>query len=569
MNDQRPQERLRLSHLPRMYKELSMVKNSFLAGAFILAFAGILSKVIGMFYRIPLQEIVGDNGLGLYQEVYPLYLTFLILATAGVPVALSRVIAEALAEGKRGAVSQILARSMVLMGGIGLILFAILYLSSPLIAGLMGNPHLVEPIRAISLSLLFVPLIAVIRGFFYGHQKMMYVGLSQIVEQSLRVAFILIASLYLVSLGEDTDTVITGVNFGTMISTMLSLVFLAFLLWLHRRKQPAASVSVNREWKRLDWWYDREFFLSMWRIAWPICISALVIPIFSLVDSFLAINIFRYVWHVDGLTADTWFGIYSRGGPLLQMASLFGSSIALSIVPAIAEAKRQGDVERVQTLTKLSLRFAWLIGLPAGLGLTAVAEGANLALYGDIEGTKAMAILGVSAIPLSLLLATNGILQGLGKEKWPAKNLVWGVLIKIAATLLFTSLMGIEGLAVSWLVATSIVFLLNIRLISRLVRIEIHWKFDTLYPLFVSNLMLLLAWGTTEAVGYLLHWKARMLGAAETVAGVGVGLIVYLGLLLIIPLIHEKELDWLPGGGRLRAFMNALRRKKPSSSDLR
>nr|WP_035989345.1 polysaccharide biosynthesis protein [Brevibacillus borstelensis] len=543
-----------------------MVKNSFLAGAFILAMAGILSKVIGMFYRIPLQEIVGDNGLGLYQEVYPLYLTFLILATAGVPVALSRVIAEALAEGKQGTVSQILARSMVLMGGIGLVLFAILYVSSPLIARMMGNPHLIEPIRAISLSLLFVPLIAVLRGFFYGHQKMMYVGLSQIVEQSLRVAFILIASLYLVSLGEDTDTVITGVNFGTMISTMLSLVFLALLLWLHKRKQPG---TIGGDWKRLDWWYDRKFFLSMWRIAWPICISALVIPIFSLVDSFLAINIFRYVWQVDGLTADTWFGIYSRGGPLLQLASLFGSSIALSIVPAIAEAKRQGDEERVQTLTKLSMRFAWLIGLPAGLGLTAVAEGANLALYGDVEGTKAMAILGVSAIPLSLLLATNGILQGLGKEKLPALNLVWGVLIKIAATLLFTSIMGMEGLSVSWLVATSIVCLLNMRTIARYVRVEINWKIDALYPLLVSNLMLLLAWGTTEAVGYLLHWKARLLGAAETVAGVGVGLIVYLGLLLIIPLIHEKELEWLPGGNKLRMLMNALRKKQSSSSDAR
>ncbi|EMT52925.1 polysaccharide biosynthesis protein [Brevibacillus borstelensis AK1] len=542
------------------------MKNSFLAGAFILAMAGILSKVIGMFYRIPLQEIVGDNGLGLYQEVYPLYLTFLILATAGVPVALSRVIAEALAEGKQGTVSQILARSMVLMGGIGLVLFAILYVSSPLIARMMGNPHLIEPIRAISLSLLFVPLIAVLRGFFYGHQKMMYVGLSQIVEQSLRVAFILIASLYLVSLGEDTDTVITGVNFGTMISTMLSLVFLALLLWLHKRKQPG---TIGGDWKRLDWWYDRKFFLSMWRIAWPICISALVIPIFSLVDSFLAINIFRYVWQVDGLTADTWFGIYSRGGPLLQLASLFGSSIALSIVPAIAEAKRQGDEERVQTLTKLSMRFAWLIGLPAGLGLTAVAEGANLALYGDVEGTKAMAILGVSAIPLSLLLATNGILQGLGKEKLPALNLVWGVLIKIAATLLFTSIMGMEGLSVSWLVATSIVCLLNMRTIARYVRVEINWKIDALYPLLVSNLMLLLAWGTTEAVGYLLHWKARLLGAAETVAGVGVGLIVYLGLLLIIPLIHEKELEWLPGGNKLRMLMNALRKKQSSSSDAR
>lgn len=539
-------------------------KSHFLAGALILAVAGVLSKVIGMFYRIPLQEIVGDSGLGLYQEVYPLYLTFLVLATAGVPVALSRVIAEALAEGKKGAVGQILARSLVLMGGIGVVLFAILYASSPLIAKLMGNPHLVDPIRAISLSLLFVPLIAVIRGFFYGHQKMMYVGLSQIVEQTLRVAFILIASLYLVRLGEDTDTVITGVNFGTMISTFLSLGFLAFLMWLHNRKN---AVFAGGQWNRLSWWVDRSFFTTMWRIAWPICLSALVIPIFSLTDSFLAINIFRNIWHVDGLTADTWFGIYSRGGPLLQMASLFGSSIALSIVPAIAEAKRQGDEERVTTLTKLSLRFAWLIGLPAGLGLTAVAEGANLALYGDAEGTRAMAILGVTAIPLSLLLATNGILQGVGKEKIPARHLMYGVLVKIAATLLFTSWFGMEGLSLSWLCATAFVCILNMRAISRLVYVPIHWRFDTLYPLLVANLMLVLAWCTTEGVGYLLGWndKLRLLGAAETIAGVAVGMIVYLGLLLLIPLIDEKELEWLPGGNKLRSIIQVLRKKQASS----
>ncbi|NQF14477.1 polysaccharide biosynthesis protein [Brevibacillus sp. HB1.3] len=539
-------------------------KSHFLAGALILAIAGILSKVIGMFYRIPLQEIVGDRGLGLYQEVYPLYLTFLILATAGVPVALSRVIAEALAEGKQGSIGQILARSMVMMGAIGLVLFGLLYVSSPLIAKLMGNPHLIEPIRAISMSLLFVPLIAVIRGFFYGHQKMLFVGLSQIVEQTLRVVFILVASLYLVSLGEDTDTVITGVNFGTMISTFLSLGFLALLMWLHNRKN---SVFGEAEWRSLTWWYDRAFFASMWRIAWPICISALVIPIFSLTDSFLAINIFRYIWNVDGLTADTWFGIYSRGGPLLQMASLFGSSIALSIVPAIAEAIRQKDQERITTLTKLSLRFAWLIGLPAGLGLTAVAEGANLALYGDMEGTRAMAILGITAIPLSLLLATNGILQGIGKEKIPARHLLYGVIVKVLATLVFTSMFGMDGLSLSWLVATAFVCVLNMRVINRYVSIPINWRFDTIYPLLVANLMLILAWGATEAVDFLFRGRepVRMLGAIETVAGVGVGLIVYLGLLILIPLIEDKELDWLPGGNKLRTFIQFIRRKQASS----
>ncbi len=537
-------------------------KSRFIGGALILAAAGILSKIIGMFYRIPLQEIVGNSGLGLYQEVYPLYLTFLILATAGIPVALSRIIAESLAEGKTAEVRQILARSMLMMGIIGVVLFFLLYLSAPLIALFMGNPHLTGPIRAISLSLLFVPLIAVLRGYFSGHQQMIYVGLSQVFEQTLRVAFILIASLYLVSLGEDTDTVITGVNFGTMISTVISLLFLSCLLWLSQRKKQASPST--GDWRSLAWWGDRHFYLAMWRIAWPICISALVIPIFSLVDSFMAINIFRYVWHVDGVTADSWFGIYSRGGSLLQLASLFGASIALSIVPAIAEARRQGDEQRASTLTRLSYRFAWLIGLPAGLGLAAVAEGANLALYGDTDGSLAMAILGISAIPLSLLLATNGILQGIGKEKIPAAHLLWGVIAKAILTLLLASLLGIDGLALSWLGATSFVCMLNMRKIAAFVRVELNVRFDLLYPLLAAGVMTLLAWGVTEFVSTSLSsaaLKPRLLGALETVSGVGIGLIVYLSSLLAVPLITHSELEWLPGGAKLSKLMGRLRKR--------
>ncbi|WP_346773953.1 polysaccharide biosynthesis protein [Brevibacillus sp. SYP-B805] len=537
-----------------------MNKGRFLGGAMILAVAGLLSKAIGMFYLIPLQVIVGNSGFGLFQQVFPLYMTFLILATAGVPVALSRIIAETLAEGNQGLIRQTLARSMVMMGSIGLVLFAILYAGSPLLADLMGNPKLVDPIRAVSLSLLFVPLIAVLRGYFYGYQKMLHVGLSQIFEQSLRAAFILMASLYLVSLGEDTGTVITGTNYGTALSTLISVLFLAVLLWLHRRREPDGNPD---EWRRLRWWFDRDFYLMMWRIAWPICISALVIPIFSLVDSFLAINIFRYVWHVDGVTADTWFGIYSRGGSLIQLASLFGASIALSIVPAIAEAKRSRDDKRVSMLTRLSYRFAWLIGLPAGLGLTAVAEGANLALYGDADGTRALAILGISSIPLSLLSATNGILQGLGREKVPAKHLAWGVLVKAGTTLLFASLFGIDGLSISWICATAVVCWLNVRAISRLVRVDVNWRFDLTYPLIVANVMLLLAWGATETIHYLCHGHlgARLLGAAETIAGIGVGLLVYFSSALVIPLIDDKELEWVPGGGRLQTLMAAVRKR--------
>jgi PST family polysaccharide transporter len=129
--------------------------------------------------------------------------------------------------------------------------------------------------------------------------------------------------------------------------------------------------------------------------------------------------------------------------------------------------------------------------------------------------------------------------------------------------LLFASLFGIDGLSLSWLCATAVVWLLNMRAINKLVQIEVNRRFDMVYPLLVANGMLLIAWGATETSGYLLHGhlSARLLGAAEAAVGVAVGMAVYLGLLLLIPLIEEKELEWLPGGSRLRGLMNSLRKR--------
>ena len=191
-----------------------------------------------------------------------------------------------------------------------------------------------------------------------------------------------------------------------------------------------------------------------------------------------------------------------------------------------------------------------------------------MALYGDGEGSRAMAILGISAISLSLLLATNGILQGLGKEKLPAKHLAIGVGVKALATLVFTSLMGIDGLALSWLISTAVVCLLNLRVIRSLVKVEVNWRFDVFLPFVVANVMLVLAWGTTEAVWYLLQTSEltpRLLGAVETIAGVGVGALFYLGLLLFIPLITREELEWIPGGGKVSQWLGGNSRLTVSS----
>jgi Membrane protein involved in the export of O-antigen and teichoic acid len=187
----------------------------FLQGAAILAAASLISKILGVFYRVPYKAITGDVGLYAYAQVYPIYSTLLILATAGFPIAVSKIVAEKLAVGDVAGARRVFHVAAAFLSATGVACFALLFFGAPLIAALMGDPQLTMPIRMVSTALLVVPVMAAIRGYFQGQQNMMPTGVSQVLEQLVRIATILVLAIWAMETGRGVYAAASGALFGS------------------------------------------------------------------------------------------------------------------------------------------------------------------------------------------------------------------------------------------------------------------------------------------------------------------------------------------------------------------
>jgi PST family polysaccharide transporter len=522
---------------------MAKVQSSFVRGAAILGLAAFLSKLLGALYRIPYQNITGNEGMFVYQQVYPLYSVLLILATAGFPTAISKLVSEKLAEEKEQEAKQIFRIALVLLLLVGFVLFLALFFGAGKLAEWMGNRRLLTlPIQAVSFALLLVPAASAMRGFFQGHQNMAPTALSQVVEQLIRVATILASSWYLTRVGYDFARIGAGAVFGATTGAIGAIAVLMFFMRKnraeeHRSVAPPKHVSKSSV---------KQVVVSIVSISLPVCFGALVLPLFSLVDSFTIANLL-----VDsGLSlkqAVVAKGIFDRGQPLIQFASFFAAAISLSIVPAVAEAKARKQDQVAGERARLALRLTWMLGLPASVGLAVIAEPVNVMLFEDASGSDALAILAFVAIFTTLGHTTTGILQGLGRVYVPAFTLLIGVVVKLGLNLWLIPLLGIRGAAVSTVVSFGFTAILNLLAL----RGELGTTSRKRLPL---KTLWAAAWMAAAVYVVMLGLKAILVDSVElrmamtmiALSCVGIGGIVYLWALLRFGALTRADLEKVP-----------------------
>lgn len=434
---------------------MAQVRQSFVKGAAILGLAALLSKILGAAYRIPYQNITGNEGMYVYQQVYPLYSALLILATAGFPTAVSKLVSERLAEGDTDGAKRVFRVASVTLFVTGCLFFILLFFGAGQVAEWMGSRQLLTlPIQTVSFALLIVPFTSALRGYFQGQQNMVPTAVSQVVEQTVRVTTILALSWYFIEMGYGFVYAGAGAVFGAFTGAVGSLIVLLIYL---RKNQPFAGRTAFQHTEREP---TSRMIINILTLSLPICIGSLVLPLYSLVDSFTVANLL--VW--NGWTNDAAIeakGIYDRGQPLIQFASFFAAAIALSIVPAIAETKK--NIQEAGERAALALRLTWMFGLPASLGLAVIALPANVMLFEDAAGSDALAILAFTTVFSTLGVTTSGILQGLGKVYLPARNLFIGVAVKLLLNVWLIPVWEIRGAAVSTVAAYGVATLLNLR----------------------------------------------------------------------------------------------------------
>lgn len=538
-----------------------------LQGAFILSAAAIFSKLIGTLQKIPLQNLGGDAAFGIYNTVYPLYTILVTVAMLGLPAAISRFVAEASAAQDVQKGRRVLLLSAGITAASGLLLGILVYAGAPLIAVWVGSSHIVPALRSSAWGLAVVPLMAALRGYFQGLHNMMPTAVSQVVEQSVRVAVMIALLLYLTGAGADAAGIAAGAMLGPAGGGIAGLGVMLVYWRSHRRglqdrllpQAPLKNRAASVERSAKQGVPARELLAY----GLPVMLGALAVPLIGLVDVFTVPRLLAGSGSSE-TAAMAQFGIYNRGLPLVQIVTMLATSLSVVFIPALAEAKYQRDEALIRTRITLSLRWFWLLGLAASVGLAVLAEPVNTALYGDAAGSGAMTWLAFTAAGGTVSIISAALLQGLGAVRAPALTLLAAALLKAALNLLLVPQQGITGAAIAGVAAHLFAAALNVLLLYRQGYLRLRFADALLKPAaLLAGLGLAAAavsHGAARAADAAGFGGGRTAALAQSLLGVLAGCAVFALGAVALRLLSESELRQLPGfGPRLADKLKKLR----------
>jgi O-antigen/teichoic acid export membrane protein len=528
------------------------MNQSFFKATLIITVATFISKLLGSFFLVPLQNIAGDEVLGIFKLVYPVYMIALILSVAGIPIAISKLISEARAENKEKDIHHIFTTASLLAICFGILSFLVMYgLSDPLAVAL-GSIHTELAIIIVSATLLFAPYMAVYRGFFQGYEDMRPTAYSQMLEQFIRVIVTLGLAWFLVQKGASSSVISGWLMIGSIAGVLFSLgylrwTFIRFKAFPMKRTKQETENRASRAFVAsfsfavFIHWSKKILTLSI-----PIAIGALTLAFLQLVDSFTIPHALQTngtgVKEVHYL-----FGIYSgRGLSLVQIAVVFSSAVILPLIPLISKTVKQGKLE-ANTYIERSVKFAHLISWPVAVGLATLVFPINLVLFGDFNGSWIIAILGASSLFTSYTVLTTGILQGLNRSKQVAILLVILSVVKGVLNILIVQSVGIIGAA--W--ATLIVYVLLTSFHFNWIKRETGFaiKFKEGFLIAFSSLLMGVVTLTPLFFFDLEQWS-RLHALLFLVLIVPLGAMIYFVLIYTLKVMTKQDLQSLPVLGR-------------------
>ncbi|WP_010285396.1 putative polysaccharide biosynthesis protein [Bacillus timonensis] len=513
-------------------------------GAFVLTIAGLITKILSAGYRIPYQNIAGDIGFYIYQQAYPIYGIVLVFSTYGFPVIISKLLAEKLEQDDEASAMKILYITLLALVGMGIVIFSFLYWGAEIIAGWMGDKELSTLIRVISFSFLLLPFISVFRGYFQGYKNMVPTAISQVTEQLIRVITILLMSFILLDYGYGAYEAGAGAIFGSITGGFAAISVLLFFL-LKRRKSFPRRIFQNASIK------TKEIIKILFTQGMTICISALLLILFQLVDSFTVFSLLLS-GGVEEQVAKQVKGVYDRGQPLLQLGTVVATSLALSLVPLIASAKARNDMAYIRQKVDLTFRLSVVVGLGAAVGLACVLEPTNIMLFRNDLGTNVLMIIGFSILFTTLSQSITAILQGLGHPILPAVVVITGMLIKWILNLLLIPEYQTVGAAVATLIAFGAITGLQIFILkSKLRGILGNWTF--IYRVTLATVAMgLIIFGYSRGLHHLfpIAGESRMFASFEALTSVVIGGFMYLFFIVRGSIFSEEELSEIPIGSK-------------------
>ncbi len=518
---------------------------SFIKGAAILGLAAIVVKILGAFFRIPLGNFIGSEGMSYYQGAYAFYNQMLAISTAGIPTAIAKIISERLAVGNEKGANRVLQVSTYLMFTVGVLAAVLMFFAAPILSAKTGNQGSMYSMLALVPALFFVSLMAVYRGYFQGRQMMEPYAISQVIEQFFRVIGGL--TLAVVLLGSGLKYAAAGATLGASIGSGAGFICIYMMYRKFIKKNPELAEKGEG---------GKEPFTKILgeilMISIPVAIGASVMPIMSIADASMVIVRLQSIG-IDIETARSLYGQLSGfAQSIVNLPQVLTAAVQISIVPAIASLRIKGDKAGLSHNVETGLRLAMIIGLPCAVGIAMLSQPIIQLLYPMqpdvwVMTGRILGIYGWGIIFLSLYQITTGMIQGLGKPVLPALFLMVGATIKIVLTYVLVAVPAINvmGAALSTIAAFAIAATLNVSFILTRKQIKISY-----IQVFVKPIIDVIAMGVVVLGS---HWlfTALVPGRLATVIAIALGGTVYVLMLFATNTITEEDLSIMPGGAKL------------------
>lgn len=522
-------------------------KQSFMGGAALLTLTMVMTKLIGALYKIPVANLLDREGMSAFYAAYNIYNLLLVISTAGLPLALSRLISEAEALGRENQKRRVFRVASALFLLLGAACSAMMFFLAGPLAALLHNSLAVTAIRVLSPAVLFVCVLSAVRGYTQGQGDMRPTALSEIIESAGKLVVGMALVWWLLRQGYPRHIGAAGAIAGVTAGTFLGMVALLLCL-LRRRGGRRRSTDIPQS--------GRTILRRLLSIGVPITVGACGMTLLNLLDQSLVQGTLQNSLGLSEAAATALYGEYTYAVNLFALPTAFIYPVTISLIPAITAALTRRDYRAARSHTASAFRMTALLAMPAGVGLSVLARPIMDLLYFAVPDTAAAAaahlrVLGFASILVCFMSMTNAILQAYGRERIPLWTLIAGGVMKVATNYLMVAnpAIGIHGAPVSTLYCYALIVLLNLIAIWRCVPekpdyFQVFWR-----PAVAAAVM---------GVGAGCLYRVLCLaipGRVAVLLTVLLAVVIYAVLAVALGAVRREDVAGLPKGEKIARFL--------------
>ena len=494
-------------------------------GVVILTLALIIVKILSAIYRIPYQNVLGDDGLYAYQQIYPVVALGVILSMNAIPSAVTQVIGVNRSD-------EVYTRVMFRLQCIGFIVFILLFMFANMITRWMGDSNLAPMLKMASFSFILIGVLGVLRGFYQSKQVMTIPAISQVIEQVVRVSLIIVA---IIMFSMKHWSIYQA---GALAILASSIGFLGSMLYLLLKKPLKLKLCYRFNNTSIQW---KQLFISISIFA----LSQLIVILWQVVDSFTIIRLLQH----SGIAfkeAIIQKGIYDRGASFIQMGLIVTTTFSFVLIPLLTQAIREHNQIHMNRYANASIKITVVISAAASIGLINLLPLMNVVFFKSNHLTLTLSIYMFTVICVSLIMMNISLLQVLTSIRPIIMGVIIGILSKIILNVILIPFWGIVGASVSTVLSLLLfVIILQVAVLK-------YYRFNRI-SLFIVKLILgmIIMSIVVQTVMLALPSKGRMLGLLELIVSSIIGIVIIMLYIVIFNVLGYKEIKHLPFGDKL------------------